>query len=138
MVTNKANKRPEGTQGHATRSRGFSSEKERNKAEKRPRVSSRWTLQSVLKKQSKLLVKQYTPKSDHYLGWDNAKQVGGLTLSSKLQNHSARVVTTALDLKEFFHAEHQLPKLSVQPDTTGFQSVCFVGQEDVIHLMPPS
>ncbi|KAJ1577659.1 hypothetical protein NDA11_007688 [Ustilago hordei] len=123
MVTNKANKRPEGTQGHATRSRGFSSEKERNKAEKR---------------QSKLLVKQYTPKSDHYLGWDNAKQVGGLTLSSKLQNHSARVVTTALDLKEFFHAEHQLPKLSVQPDTTGFQSVCFVGQEDVIHLTPPS
>ncbi|UTT88749.1 hypothetical protein NDA17_007682 [Ustilago hordei] len=120
MVTNKANKRPEGTQGHATRSRGFSSEKEQNKAEKR------------------LLVKQYTPKSDHYLGWDNAKQVGGLTLSSKLQNHSARVVTTALDLKEFFHAEHQLPKLSVQPDTTGFQSVCFVGQEDVIHLTPPS
>ncbi|KAJ1591315.1 hypothetical protein NDA15_004043 [Ustilago hordei] len=127
MVTNKANKRPEGTQGHATRSRGFSTKGIiKMDTPKRP------------KKQSKLLVKQYTPKSDHYLGWDNAKQVGGLTLSSKLQNHSARVVTTALDLKEFFHAEHQLPKLSVQPDTTGFQSVCFVGQEDVIHLMPPS
>ena len=41
----------------------------------------------------------------------------------------------SFELKEFFHAEHQLPKLSVQPDTTGFQSVCFVGQEDVIHLV---
>lgn len=165
MATSKANKRPEGTQGHATRSRGFSSEKERNKAEKRVKNDlselkkaldampscSKPTLKPLTlelakgiikmdapkrpKKQSKLLVKQYTPKSDHYLGWDNAKRVGGLTLSSKLQNHSARVVATALDLKEFFHAEHQLPKLSVQPDTTGFQSVCFVGQEDVIHLV---
>ncbi|SPO31907.1 uncharacterized protein UTRI_06744 [Ustilago trichophora] len=87
------------------------------------------------RKQSKLLVKQYTPKSDHYIGWEHAVHQGNLKLKQKLQDHSARVVATQLDLKDFFSKEYQLPKANVQPDTTGFQSVTFDGQEDTIHLV---
>ena len=148
-----------------TRSTGFSSDKERRKAEKQVESDLsdlKKALESVPgpskltpkpltvelakaiakmdapkrpKKQSKLLVKQYTPKSDHYIGWDEAKQLGTEALHSKLANLSARVVATELDLKAFSNVEYQLPKLTVPADTTGFQSVTFQGQEDVIHLV---
>jgi len=87
------------------------------------------------KKQSKLLVKQYTPQSDHYIGWEQAKSHGMAALYNNLANHSARVVTTQLDLKAFKSTDFQLPKQTVQADTTGFQSVSFQGQERIIHLV---
>ena len=148
-----------------TRSTGFSNDAERRKAEKQVKADlsdlkkalnaiptpkklapKPLTLELVkeiakmdtpkrTKKQSKLLVKQYTPKSDHYIGWQPAVHQGNLTLKHKLQDHSARVVSTQLDLKEFFNKEYQLPKLNVQPDTTGFQTISFEGQEDTIHLV---
>lgn len=87
------------------------------------------------RKQSKLLLSRYTAQCDLFVGWEAARQHGAATLHSKLANGSARIVHTTLDLKAFFATAYQLPKCSVQPDTTGFQSVTFDGQEDVIHLV---
>lgn len=88
-------------------------------------------------KQSKCLVKRYTPKEDNYIGWENAAHQGSQTCTAKLQDRSARVVATALNLKDYFDRDYQLPlpKQKVQADTTGFQSVTFEGQEDTIHLV---
>ena len=152
---------------HATRSKGFGSEKERKKAEEMvksdlsklkkaleshsspvkysPSEDTLKLAKDIAKldapkrprKQSKCLVSQYTAQSDHFVGWEAARDQGKATLRSKLQDHTARVVATELDLKEYFTKEYQLPlpKTKVQPDTTGFQSITFTGQEDVIHLV---
>jgi len=87
------------------------------------------------RKQSKCLVNQYTPQSDDYIGWESAGLQGGAALHAKLQDHTARVVTTQFNLKEYFDKEYQLPKLDIPADTAAFQSVTFLGQEDTIHLV---
>ncbi|CDR88740.1 related to magnesium-dependent acid phosphatase [Sporisorium scitamineum] len=58
-----------------------------------------------------------------------------VTLKNKLEDKSAHTVSTQLDLKEFFDKEYQLPKQTVQPITTRFQSVSFISEEDTIHLV---
>ena len=151
--------------GRPTRSTGFLNDAERRKAEKQVKsdlsklkkaldampapnklAPKPLTLELVKeiakmdapkrpKKQTKLLVKQYTPKSDHFIGWEDAADACKVTLKRKLQDKSARVVSTQLDLKAFFDKEYQLPKLKVQPITNGFQSVSFIGDEDTIHLV---
>lgn len=149
----------------ATRSNGFESQKERKNAEEMVKKSldrlkkeleshpypvsyspSADTLKLAKdiakldapkrpKKQSKLPVHQYTPQSDHYIGWEDAQQRCAPALGNKLKDHTARVVHTELNLQAFMHAEFQLPKLDVQPDTTGFQKVMFEGREDTVHLV---